>query len=50
MDPDTLVVGLEKSISNLDAQVASTGDSLLYAWQVYDTLYGFDPVGNLVRG
>jgi peptide/nickel transport system substrate-binding protein len=48
VDRDTLVVGLEKSISNLDAQVTSTGDSLLYAWQVYDTLYGFDAVGNLV--
>lgn len=45
---DTLVVALEKSISNLDAQVTSTGDSILYAWQVYDTLYGFDPTGNLV--
>ena len=44
---DTLVVALEKSVSNLDAQVTSTGDSLLYAWQVYDTLYGFDPMGNL---
>ncbi|MGO4395156.1 ABC transporter substrate-binding protein [Variovorax sp. M-6] len=48
VDRDTLVVGLEKSISNLDAQVTSTGDSLLYAWQIYDTLYGFDPLGNLV--
>lgn len=45
---DSLVVALEKSISNLDAQVTSTGDSILYAWQVYDTLYGFDPTGNLV--
>ena len=41
-------LALEKSISNLDAQVTSTGDSLLYAWQVFDTLYGFDAVGNLV--
>ena len=48
INKDTLVVALEKSVSNLDAQVTSTGDSLLYAWQVYDTLYGFDPVGNLV--
>ena len=48
VDRETLVIGLEKSISNLDAQVTSTGDSLLYAWQVYDTLYGFDAVGNLV--
>ena len=48
VDRETLVVGLEKSISNLDAQVTSTGDSLLYAWQIYDTLYGFDAVGNLV--
>jgi peptide/nickel transport system substrate-binding protein len=48
VNKDTLVVALEKSISNLDAQVTSTGDSLLYAWQVYDTLYGFDAVGNLV--
>ncbi len=45
---DTLVVALEKAVSNLDAQVTSTGDSLLYAWQVYDTLYGFDATGNLV--
>ena len=48
VNKDTIVVGLEKSISNLDAQVTSTGDSLLYAWQVYDTLYGFDSVGNLI--
>ncbi len=47
-DRDTLVVALEKAVSNLDAQVTSTGDSLLYAWQVYDTLYGFDATGNLV--
>lgn len=47
-DRDTLVVALEKSVSNLDAQVTSTGDSLLYAWQVYDTLYGFDAAGNLM--
>jgi peptide/nickel transport system substrate-binding protein len=48
VNKDTIVVWLEKSISNLDAQVTSTGDSLLYAWQVYDTLYGFDSVGNLI--
>ncbi len=48
VDRETLVVALEKSISNLDAQVTSTGDSLLYAWQVYDTLYGFDSAGNVV--
>ena len=34
VNKDTIVVALEKSISNLDAQVTSTGDSLLYAWQV----------------
>jgi peptide/nickel transport system substrate-binding protein len=48
VDRETLVVALEKSISNLDAQVTSTGDSLLYAWQLYDTLYGFDATGNVV--
>jgi peptide/nickel transport system substrate-binding protein len=47
VDRDTLVVAVGKEISNLDAQVAATGDSQRYAWQVYDTLYAFDVKGNL---
>jgi peptide/nickel transport system substrate-binding protein len=45
---DTLVVALEKEIQNLDALVTASGDSLRYALQIFDTLYGFDPKGRLV--
>jgi peptide/nickel transport system substrate-binding protein len=48
VDRSTLVVSVEKAFQNLDAQVAASGDSQRYAWQLYDTLYGFDPKGNLV--
>jgi len=48
IDRDTVVVALDKEVRNLDAQVTSTGDSMLYALQLYDTLYGFDAKGNLV--
>ena len=48
VDTQTVVVAVEKSFQNLDAQVAASGDSQRYAWQIYDTLYGFDPKGNLV--
>ncbi len=47
IDRDTLVFGVGKEISNLDGQVAATGDSQRYGWQLYDTLYAFDPKGNL---
>lgn len=47
VNADTLVVALEKEIQNLDALVTASGDSLRYAWQIYDTLYGFDPRGKL---
>jgi peptide/nickel transport system substrate-binding protein len=45
---DTLVVALEREIQNLDALVTASGDSLRYAWQIYDSLYGFDSKGNMV--
>jgi len=48
VDKDTVVVAVEKSFQNLDAQVAASGDSQRYAWSIYDTLYGFDPKGNLI--
>ncbi|MFG1465158.1 ABC transporter substrate-binding protein [Xanthobacter sp. DSM 24535] len=48
VDRDTLVVALEKEIQNLDALITASGDSLRYAWQIYDTLYGFDSKGNMV--
>jgi len=47
VDKDTVVVAVEKSFQNLDPQVAASGDSQRYAWQMFDTLYGFDPKGNL---
>lgn len=48
VDRDTVVIGVEKEFYNLDGLVAVSGDSLRYGWQIYDTLYGFDPKGNLV--
>ncbi|MGH2548931.1 MAG: ABC transporter substrate-binding protein, partial [Thermomicrobiales bacterium] len=47
VDKETLVVAVEKNFQNLDPQVAASGDSQRYAWQMFDTLYGFDPKGNL---
>lgn len=47
IDRDTIVFGIGKEIGNLDGQVAATGDSQRYAWQMYDTLYAFDLKGNL---
>jgi peptide/nickel transport system substrate-binding protein len=47
IDDNTVVVAVEKSFQNLDAQVAASGDSQRYAWQLYDTLYGFDAKGNI---
>jgi peptide/nickel transport system substrate-binding protein len=47
VDRDTLVLALEKEVQNLDALITATGDSLRYAWQMYDTLYGFDSRGNI---
>lgn len=48
VDRDTLVVALEKEIQNLDALVTASGDSLRYALQLYDTLYGFDLKGRMI--
>jgi peptide/nickel transport system substrate-binding protein len=48
IDRDTVVVALDKEVRNLDAQVTSTGDSIMFGLQLYDTLYGFDMKGNLV--
>ena len=48
VDRDTLVVALDKEIQSLDALVTASGDSQRYAMQIYDTLYGFDPKGNVV--
>ena len=47
IDRDTVVFAIAGDIGNLDAQVASTGDSHRYAIAVNDTLYGFDAKGNL---
>ena len=47
IDRDTIVFAIGKEIGNLDGQVAATGDSQRYGWQLYDTLYGFDTKGNL---
>jgi len=47
VDRDTIVFGIGKEIANLDGQVAATGDSQRYAWQLYDSLYAFDLKGNL---
>ncbi len=47
MDRDTVVIAVGKDIGNLDGQVAATGDSQRYGWQLYDTLYAFDAKGNV---
>ena len=47
IDRDTVVFGIGKEIGNLDGQVAATGDSQRYGFQIYDTLYAFDIKGNL---
>lgn len=47
IDRDTVVFGIGKEIGNLDGQVAATGDSQRYGFQLYDTLYAFDIKGNL---
>ncbi len=47
VDRDTLVVGLSAEPGNLDPQVAPSVDSAKYAWNVFDTLYGFDVRGNV---
>lgn len=48
VDRDTVIVALDKEIQSLDALVTASGDSQRYAMQVFDTLYGFDPKGNVV--
>ena len=47
VDRDTVVFAIAGDIGNLDAQVASTGDSHRYAAALNDTLYGFDAKGHL---
>jgi peptide/nickel transport system substrate-binding protein len=47
VDRDTVVFAIGKEIGNLDGQVAATGDSQRYGFQLYDTLYGFDNKGTL---
>lgn len=47
VDRDTVVFAIGKEIGNLDGQVAATGDSQRYGWQMYDTLYAFDRKGNV---
>lgn len=47
VDRQTLVVALASGPGNLDPQVAPSVDSAKYAWNVFDTLYGFDVKGNL---
>ena len=48
VNKETLIVALDKEIQSLDAQVTASGDSQRYAMQIYDTLYGFDPKGNII--
>ncbi len=47
VDRQTLVVALASGPGNLDPQVAPSVDSAKYAWNVFDTPYGFDVKGNL---
>lgn len=47
VDRDTVVFAIAGDIGNLDAQVASTGDSHRYALVLNDTLFGFDANGRL---
>jgi len=47
VDKNTVVFGIGKPIGNLDGQVAATGDSQRYGWQIYDTLYAFDAEGKV---
>jgi peptide/nickel transport system substrate-binding protein len=47
VDRDTIVFGIGKEIGNLDGQVAASGDSQRYLWQIYDSLYAFDTKGNM---
>jgi peptide/nickel transport system substrate-binding protein len=47
VDRNTLVVALSSGPGNLDPQVAPSVDSAKYAWNVFDTLYGFDLKGNI---
>ncbi len=47
VDRNTLVVALSAAPGNLDPQVAPSVDSAKFAWNVFDTLYGFDLQGNL---
>ncbi|OZI34655.1 ABC transporter substrate-binding protein [Bordetella genomosp. 10] len=47
VDKSTLVVALPAEPGNLDPQVAPSVDSAKFAWNVFDTLYGFDRTGKL---
>lgn len=48
VDKNTLIVALDKEVQSLDALVTASGDSQRYALQIFDTLYGFDPKGNII--
>jgi peptide/nickel transport system substrate-binding protein len=48
VDRDTVVMAVGKGFDSLDPQVVTTGSSQRYAWQMFDTLYAFDDVGNMV--
>ena len=47
VDRDTLVVALPAGPGNLDPLIPASIDSAKYAWNSFDTLYGFDRQGNL---
>ena len=47
VDRDTLVVALPTGPGNLDPLIPASIDSAKYAWNSFDTLYGFDRAGNL---
>lgn len=47
VDKDTLIIALSSEPGNLDPQAAPSVDSAKYAWNVFDTLYGFERTGKL---
>ncbi len=47
VDRNTLVVALSSAPGNLDPLIPASIDSAKYAWNAFDTLYGYDRQGNL---
>jgi peptide/nickel transport system substrate-binding protein len=47
VDRDTVVIGADRSLSSLDVIRTNTPDGNRFQMLVYDSLYGFDPDGNL---